>query len=497
MVPFLRKAPLTKKEQRRIFAAITGTFLYAILVLYAARFHEPWFDEAQAWLLVRDLSLWDLLAHYLRYEGHPSLWYLLLWLPVHMGLPYRFFALIPVTVAVATVWLVLRYAPFPPFINWMIPFGYFFVFQYAVIARNYVLIPFLLSALAVLYRNRMNRPILFLLLITLLMHVSLHGAVMAAGFALAEFINAAWWPEGGGVRHRRFSRWFLLVVALNGLLLFVQLSFPAGLIYMIGPPEKNLFQIVNYSITGVWGFSLVFLLLIFLWLIFRKAVLLFFFPFVGLLMLFSRVYKIWHGGLLFLLLIFVLWVSYPAGEEESFAASKLLRRFRVVFLAVFGCILSVHMIWGADAVRYDLENSFSGSKSCAAALKKAGLDQGDLYMIGYNTVGVQPYFDRNIFINNPTPGDGAFWFWSVKNPLALEMTESGKSEKEIDKLNTISPSYVLVGVFDRESRGLLEEILKRTDYRILKSFNGTIGWKGEPYQPDKLVLLSREKNQTP
>jgi len=31
--------------------------------------HEPWSNEAQAWLLARDLSLWKLLFYYLRYEA--------------------------------------------------------------------------------------------------------------------------------------------------------------------------------------------------------------------------------------------------------------------------------------------------------------------------------------------------------------------------------------------------------------------------------------------
>ncbi|NOY23545.1 MAG: hypothetical protein GXO70_08565 [Acidobacteria bacterium] len=476
---------------RQAVVALTAALLYAILVFYTARFHEPWFDEAQSWLMVRDLNLWNLLAHHLRYEGHPSLWYLVLWLPVHMGLPYQWLPLIPAAIAVLTAWLVFRYAPFPPFITWMIPFGYYFVYQYAVIARSYVLIPLILSALAILYKKRLQRPVLFFVLITLLAHVSLHGTVIAAGLGLAEFVNAIWWPEGAPARHRRFSHWFFLVLAINALLLAVQLSFPDGLIYMGGNPEKSPFQIVNHSMTGIWGFSLVFWLLIVLWLFHRKAVLLYLFPFVGLLRLFSGVYKVWHGGLLFVLLIFVLWISYPTGEEKISVTDKVGRRYRTAFLVVFGCTLSIHIIWGIRAIRYDLKNSYSGSQSCANALKSAGLDSAGLYMIGYNTMGVQPYFDRNIFINNPTPGNGAFWFWSTANPLVRNMVTPARFRTTLDKLKAEKPRYALVGVYDSESQAFLNRILAETPYRVNRSFRGSTGWKGDPYERDDLFLLRR------
>ena len=479
----------TFKEHSSVQWLITGLFL-AITVAVAMH-HEPWFDEAQAWLLVRDLSLWDLLAHYLRYEGHPALWYLVLWLPVHLGMPYQWLPLIPVTIAVFTTWLVLRYAPFPPFITWMIPFGYFFVYQYAIIARNYVLIPPVLFGLAILYEKRLKRMVLFLVLITLLMHISLHGTIIAVGLGLAEFANATWWPNADMIRHRRFSRWFLVIIAVNSILLYAQLSFPNGLIYTC-VLETNLFQTVNYSMTGITVVSVLFWLVIVAWLFRQKALLIYFFPFTGLLMLFSQVYKIWHEGILFVLLVFVLWVSYSSVKESDFAPGKADRWFRVAFLVAFACTLSIHLIWGVRALQYDWHYAYSGSKSCAQALKRNGLDNGELYMIGYNTISVQPYFNKNIFVNNSAPGKGAFWYWSMANPLARAMATMSTS-RPIKDLTARAPRYALVGVTDEESRTVLAKILAETTYSIKSSFKGTIGWKGDPFISDDLYLLEKGK----
>jgi len=51
-----------------------GTVMvYAFLVALGISRHEIWRDEAQAWLIVRDVGSLGELFHVLRYEGHPAL----------------------------------------------------------------------------------------------------------------------------------------------------------------------------------------------------------------------------------------------------------------------------------------------------------------------------------------------------------------------------------------------------------------------------------------
>ena len=69
-------------------SVVTLVLFAAMLAIVGPR-HEPWFDEGQAWLLARDATLWDLLAHRVRYEGTPGLWHAILWLFSHAGMPFR------------------------------------------------------------------------------------------------------------------------------------------------------------------------------------------------------------------------------------------------------------------------------------------------------------------------------------------------------------------------------------------------------------------------
>lgn len=53
------------------------TLIYSIATLTVILFHESWRDEAQSWLIARDLGIIDIFKQ-MKYEGHPALWYLIL-----------------------------------------------------------------------------------------------------------------------------------------------------------------------------------------------------------------------------------------------------------------------------------------------------------------------------------------------------------------------------------------------------------------------------------
>src|SRR3954471_21317868 len=113
--------------------------IFVTLLAVAVSHHEPWMDEAQAWLLAKDTSFKELFLKYLRYEGSPGLWHLVLMIPAKLGLPYFTINILSAAFSACGVWIFLRYSPFPPLIRMLFPFSYFILFQYAVVARSYCL----------------------------------------------------------------------------------------------------------------------------------------------------------------------------------------------------------------------------------------------------------------------------------------------------------------------------------------------------------------------
>jgi hypothetical protein len=77
---------MTSRGERWFVAVVF--VLYAAATLAVALHHEPWRDEADPWLLIRDGRVSTMLAR-TGWAGMPALWYLALAPVVKLGLPYE------------------------------------------------------------------------------------------------------------------------------------------------------------------------------------------------------------------------------------------------------------------------------------------------------------------------------------------------------------------------------------------------------------------------
>lgn len=163
--------------------------VYMAVVVVVMCFHEPWFDEAQSWLIARDSSFADLLTLRPHYEGHPPLWTLLLSIPAKTGVPYEI-GLKGVQILCAALlggWLIFR-APFSKLAVFLLPFTYFLCFQYGVTSRPYALLCTALFMVAHYWKQSDSKPSdtwKLALSLVLLCAISAYGIALAAGFALA------------------------------------------------------------------------------------------------------------------------------------------------------------------------------------------------------------------------------------------------------------------------------------------------------------------------
>ena len=60
---------------------------YGAALLFTIFHHEPWRDEAQAWLIARDIPLFSLFNQ-MQYEGSPALWHIIIMPFAKLGFPY-------------------------------------------------------------------------------------------------------------------------------------------------------------------------------------------------------------------------------------------------------------------------------------------------------------------------------------------------------------------------------------------------------------------------
>lgn len=163
----------------------------AVLAAYAATLcvalsrYLPWEDEGRAWTAARYFGLYDLVFHALRYEGHPPLWYLILFPLAKLHFPFVYINLISAGFGLAGIYVLLRYSPFPFYIRALLPFGFALAYEYAVVARSYCLFPLLGFLVAKEYRSTARKPVRMAILLALLANLSLHGTIVACGFGLS------------------------------------------------------------------------------------------------------------------------------------------------------------------------------------------------------------------------------------------------------------------------------------------------------------------------
>lgn len=195
IVAFARKAEDVPGKIPEIMILL----LYAAAHLGMAVVHEPFFDEAEAWQIARCVSLRTLFLETTHYEGHPPLWHLILMPLAKAGAPYELsLTLVSLLFVGTAVFLILWYAPFPRLVRLLLPFTYFFFYQYGVISRVYCVMVLAFVLLAMAYGRRNEKPGRYVSALVFLCVTMAYGLVIAGGLALVwlwEIVN-----EG---RHRQ------------------------------------------------------------------------------------------------------------------------------------------------------------------------------------------------------------------------------------------------------------------------------------------------------
>lgn len=204
--------------RNRAIPALLGLFAASALALRLV--HEPWRDEAQAWLVARDAPSPAAFFGQMGYEGSGALWHILLVPLARWGLPYESMGVLHVGLAAGTIAILLFFGPWNPLERFLLPFGYFLLYEYSAIARSYVLAGLLLAALAAHYPSRHGRPLTHGFFLLLLASSNIHG------FLLALVLLGPWVREAAA-RHDR-GAFAGPVVAMVGLGLAAAQMWPPG-----------------------------------------------------------------------------------------------------------------------------------------------------------------------------------------------------------------------------------------------------------------------------
>jgi hypothetical protein len=213
--------------------AILGAWLS--MVVFTAIRHEFWRDEVRALSLARAAALpWDLPA-LIQHEGHPLLWFLLLYVGKAIIDTSLVLPVVSILIAFAAAAVFLFRAPFPFWMRCLFLFG-FPVYEYSVMARNYGISMLFLFLFAVLYRERDGHPWRLGVILALLANTNVHSAILASLLAAVW----AWDAHREGQAESRRAFYLAMPTVCAGLLLCA---------IVIAPRQENSLPSLRRAVT--------------------------------------------------------------------------------------------------------------------------------------------------------------------------------------------------------------------------------------------------------
>jgi hypothetical protein len=376
---------------------------YVALTAYVSLHHEPWRDEADAWLFARDGNFAHIVS-WSRHAGTPTLWYWLLAPLAKGGLPYGSQKVLHLIVTTAAMAIFLTRAPLTRLTKLLALFSYFFAYEYAVIVRSYALSVLLVFAAAALRR----RPLGFALAVALLFNTNAQGFFVAAAFALVFVIE------------RRRDVIPILIMAAGAFAAWLQVRAPidpmrSGQLHPLQADALpwtigNAFLPAVPTLAGcVIGVALLVALTLALRHS-RVALLMLWLPILTLGALYSFVWigGLRHAGFFLVAALAALWMAGDAVISLPVAA-----------LLLNGTLL-VSAFVTVRAVALDVNASFSGAEEMAAFIQH--LDQRPI--AAHNLTQCEallPYLPGRRFWYAGLKRDGTYLNWDAAMERALDV----------------------------------------------------------------------------
>lgn len=451
-----------------IFLVLIG---YACTISWGTFHHEMWRDEIQAWVLARDTPTPWAFAQTIKYEGHPCLWHMGLWILSRITPHPGIMQIYHILIATTSAWLLLRHSPFTRMERVMLLFGYYLVYEYAVLARNYALGVLLLFLFAWIYPQRFRHPLRVAFVLFLAAQTSVHALFIVFSATLSMLFEYSMCPS------LRSSAKCAQAGRLGMATGLVMAGMVLSTLQLLPPSDSNLSPSWNFFWNPTYLKRVLFLLpeaygympqssdqfwiqdsrlmtipLLYrhpifwsgllttactLFLFRRPFILLYWFLSTSSLLLFFYV-KFFggtrHHGFLYICLLTSLWMLLKEDSDSSRSRSL----FRLLFLGM----LALQVFSGTRALRLERDHVFSGAKATASFMKEHALTELPIVtwdLVSPTSVLGYSMMDRFFFVRRNDYGSYVVWDSNWDHPVGPE-----ELMKAVHKIQSETKTAVLL-----------------------------------------------------
>jgi hypothetical protein len=446
--------------------SLLGAFV--VLGVIGILHHAMWRDETHPWLMARFSNSLRELYLAARYDTHFMLWHVVLWILTRFTHNCQSMQWLHLALATTSVWVLVRFSPFARWQRALYCFGYFAVFEYCLIAREYVWIGLLMFSLCAVRARRKDSFVAQTAILFLLSNINALATIIAFSFVAAAAwehirrrdVGELWatrkgalilsgailcaallgdalqsikpkdatafqgWPRPMTVSNFAaalcdvwrgyvpFPRPFPhLLTMIGGLPHFLKLIWGSNFLLDAAPQTLALGATLSLGLLGMSAWTLRRNPMAVTWYLFGS----------GLMLLFHFAVAeaaVRHDGLYFILYLACLWCGFTRGHGQTPRSPPkgLSVQTERLFLP---SILALQVIAGAYAWTLHLMRPFSAGKLAADFIRQHGY--AHLLIIGSKEANVTPvtaYLDQPIYY----PDSGRYGTFSFENTARHDLS---------------------------------------------------------------------------
>jgi hypothetical protein len=387
----------TKKEKLILHLVFA---VWLVFSFFGMLRHEVWLDEAHHWLLARDSTSVSNLFYNARYDGHPLVWELLLFVFSGISKSVLTMQVVHLFISSLACFLFLRHSTFRVLEKVLIIFGYFFFFEYNLISRNYSLGWLFLVILCIQFTRHKRNDATIIVVLFLLANSHFFSLICSVPFFLLMLYKRK-------QEHQllKYSLYYSLIYVAGVLLALWQIVPPndstvvdlsvhtalnakdrfVRVLAFLGKsgfyiPDFTQYQFWNtnflFAHVKILGFAVAGLNFIFPVLCLRKKVSVFIFYCTSLVIALALfvlpLNAVHYLGYYMMLLLVCLWLDRNDTAGEDFVFLHRWKNKNVFASFFLWSLFIVHAFSGVVSFYKDVRFPFSEGKNTAAYIKSQG-----------------------------------------------------------------------------------------------------------------------------
>jgi len=421
------------------------TVIFLTLSILLILRHELWRDELISWHFGSETASFSEFIKTVDMNGNNTYaWFAILYFISHFITQNpESMKIIHLAISTASVFLILKYAPFNKIIRVMLVFGYFFFYEYSIISRNYVLGVLCIVIFCILYKNKYNNilPIAivlffmgqssilsFIISIALFLMLAIEFiidrkyitknikkvyVILAILIVVCEIsfvylqvnsqisITSAQ-AAGSSIFNKSIEENLTSAIRVSKGVIDAYIPLPQFILNFWDRDRLISYLLSNYRFLYTFLFSTI-LFLVPIFIIKRKVVIAYLAGSILIMFIPFFIYRgfIRHFGHLFILFIICLWLS-NINKSDKYLISFKGKANKILQTSFLAIILIPSLISSSAAFYYDWKYPFSNGKYVAKYIEE-NFNKDEIIIVGYQDYAaetISEYLDKNIYYPN-------------------------------------------------------------------------------------------------